>query len=196
MSDFPKYRKSTSRLKLSHNELPFSVEGTQNTLCFENSQRFLRVTQACSRWGLQPGLYCLSWAALGLCRPVSPVPRKPGSGDEPHRFNTGLESMSVKWKPDSLSFLYRSISSIQTPTVFPARKEEETALSRSLHHLKPFHGLDSCCLLIMGQTPQHEVCCINRPRNNPAIVWRKLGHLGLSTSTSIIPVGCHDLELL
>ena len=34
------------------------------------------------------------------------------------------------------------------------------------------------------------------PWNNPAIVWGKLGHLGLSISMSVIPTGCQDSELL
>lgn len=106
--------------------------------------------------------------------------REPGLRDEPHRFGIRLESRSVKWKPNSLSFLYITVSSTQIGTVFPAREEEEISLSPWLHHLKPSDGLDSCCLLIMGQTSQREARCISRSRNNPAIVWGKLGHLGLS----------------
>lgn len=141
------------------------------------------------------GLYFLPGCTKNLL-PHQPRAKEPGSRDEPHRFDINLESTSVKWKPNSLSFLYRSVSSTQKLTVFPAREREQTALSHSLHPIKPLDGLDSCCLLIMGRTSLHEVCCINRSWNNPAIVLGKLGHFELSIFMSIIPTGCHDLEPL
>ena len=167
------------RLKLSHVELPSSVEAVQRVLGFENSQRLLRVIQAYSRWGLQPIAYISFPDCTKNLLPHQPIAKEPGSRDEPHRFGINLESTSVKWKPNSLSFLYRSVSSTQKPTVSPAREREQTALSHSLHPIKPLDGLDSCCLLITGQTSQHEVCCINRSWNNSAIVLGKLGHFGV-----------------
>lgn len=151
-----------SRFKLSHIKFLFHVEGAQNSLCFENSPRFSQGYSGREQMELTTLSLFPSLSSTKILPPHQPGLRGPGSRDEPHRFDISLESTSVKWKPNSLSFLYRSVSSIQKPTVIPAREGEETALSHSLHHIKPFDELDSCCLLITGQTSQHEHCCINR----------------------------------
>lgn len=120
-----------------------------------------------------------SLSSIKTLPPHQPSSRGPGSRDEPRRLYISLESTSVKWKPNSLRFLYRSVSSTQKPTVFPAREGEETALSHSLHHVKPFDGHGSCCLLITGQTSQRERCCIGRSPEQSSNCLGEAGALGV-----------------
>lgn len=178
-----------SRWKLSHGELPCSVGESKTCSVLRIPRGFQGSFKRRADGAYNPQPSPPSPSFIKTVPPPQLGMGDPGLRGEPHRFGIGLESTSVKWKPDSLGFLYRNVSSTQPLTVCPAREEEETALFHSFHHLKPFDGLDSCCLLIMGQTAQQEACCTNRSRNNPAIVWEKLvGHLGLRVFTSITPL--------
>lgn len=108
-----------SRLKLLHRE---SFHAQRNGLGFKNSE-VIKGYSGTEQVGLDtPSLSGLPGAPL---RPFRPDTGKPGSRDEPPGFRDSLENTSVKWKPNSLSFLYRSVSSTQTWTLFPARVEKK-----------------------------------------------------------------------
>lgn len=62
--------------------------------------------------------------------PHQPGVREPGSRDEPHRFGVRLESRSVKWKPNALSFLYRTVSSTHGLSSLPEKKKKFLCLPR------------------------------------------------------------------
>lgn len=81
-----------------------------------------------------------------------------------------LWGVSVNCKPNSFSSLYIIVSFTQSSFFSFITREGNQLLFYSLHHIHPFEGHDSNCLLIMEQNLQCTVCCVNSPENNPMIV--------------------------
>lgn len=82
-----------------------------SALCLENSQSLVRAIRVYSRWGLQPTAY-ISFPELHQ-EFATPTAKFQGIRLKRlvHKFGISMESMSGKWKPNSLSFLYRQVSS-------------------------------------------------------------------------------------